>query len=102
MLELGDHSTALHAELAGPIEEMSIDRVFTAGAAMRHLHDALPAHRRGAHAESAQALLPILEAGLRDGDTLLVKGSLGSAMGQIVEALADAGGTRDPAGVKRG
>jgi UDP-N-acetylmuramoyl-tripeptide--D-alanyl-D-alanine ligase len=92
MLELGDHSTALHAELAGPIEEMSIDRVFTAGAAMRHLHEALPAHRRGAHADSARALLPILEAELKDGDTLLVKGSLGSAMGQIVDALADAGG----------
>jgi UDP-N-acetylmuramoyl-tripeptide--D-alanyl-D-alanine ligase len=102
MLELGDHSTALHAELAGPIEEMSIDRVFTAGAAMRHLHDALPARRRGGHAESARALLPILEAELRDGDTLLVKGSLGSAMGQIVEALADADAARDPAGVKRG
>ena len=54
MLELGDHSAALHAELAGPIEELSIDRVFTAGAAMRHLHDALPASRRGAHADSAQ------------------------------------------------
>jgi UDP-N-acetylmuramoyl-tripeptide--D-alanyl-D-alanine ligase len=101
MLELGDHSTALHADLAGPIEEMSIDRVFTAGAAMRHLHDALPARRRGAHAESARALLPILEAELKDGDTLLVKGSLGSAMGQIVDALAD-GAARDPAGVKRG
>jgi UDP-N-acetylmuramoyl-tripeptide--D-alanyl-D-alanine ligase len=102
MLELGEHSAALHAELAGPIEEMSIDRVFTAGAAMRHLHDALPASRRGAHAGSAQALLPILEAELKDGDTLLVKGSLGSAMGQIVDALADAGAARAAAGVKRG
>jgi UDP-N-acetylmuramoyl-tripeptide--D-alanyl-D-alanine ligase len=68
---------------------------------MRHLHDALPARRRGAHAESARALLPILEAELKDGDTLLVKGSLGSAMGQIVDALADAG-AREAAGVKRG
>jgi UDP-N-acetylmuramoyl-tripeptide--D-alanyl-D-alanine ligase len=102
MLELGDHSTALHAELAGPIEEMSIDRVFTAGAAMRHLHTALPASRRGAHAESARALLPMLEAELKDGDTLLVKGSLGSAMGQIVDALADAGAAREAAGVKGG
>jgi UDP-N-acetylmuramoyl-tripeptide--D-alanyl-D-alanine ligase len=101
MLELGDHSKALHAELAGPIEEMSIDRVFTAGAAMRHLHDALPASRRGAHADSAQALLPIREAELKDGDTLLVKGSLGSAMGQIVDALADPGACA-AAGVKRG
>lgn len=102
MLELGEQSAALHAELAGPIEELAIDRVFTAGPAMRHLHDALPASRRGAHAASARALLPILEAELRDGDTLLVKGSLGSAMGQIVDALTADGAGRDPARVKRG
>jgi UDP-N-acetylmuramoyl-tripeptide--D-alanyl-D-alanine ligase len=102
MLELGDYSAALHAQLAGPLEELGIDRVFTAGSAMRHLHDALPAHRRGAHAESARALLPILEAELCDGDTLLVKGSLGSAMGQIVDALADRGDARRQARVKRG
>jgi UDP-N-acetylmuramoyl-tripeptide--D-alanyl-D-alanine ligase len=102
MLELGDHSAALHAELAGPLEELKIDLVFTAGAATRHLHDALPAHRRGAHAESARALLPILEAELKEGDTLLVKGSLGSAMGQIVDALADADNAREPASAKRG
>jgi UDP-N-acetylmuramoyl-tripeptide--D-alanyl-D-alanine ligase len=98
MLELGEHSAALHAELAGPIEELAIDLVFTAGPAMRHLHAALPAHRRGAHADSARALLPILQAELKDGDTLVVKGSLGSAMGQIVDALADA----EPGRVKRG
>ncbi len=70
-----------------PIERLAIDRVFTAGPAMRHLYDALPAHRQGGHAADAKALLPLLEAALRDGDTLLVKGSLGSAMGPIVEAL---------------
>ena len=37
MLELGDHSAALHAELAGPIEELAIDRVL---------------HRRPRHAPS--------------------------------------------------
>jgi UDP-N-acetylmuramoyl-tripeptide--D-alanyl-D-alanine ligase len=87
MLELGDHSAALHAGLAGPVEELAIDRVFTAGPGMRHLHDALPASCRGEHAPRAADLLPILEAELRAGDTLLVKGSLGSAMGPIVDAL---------------
>jgi UDP-N-acetylmuramoyl-tripeptide--D-alanyl-D-alanine ligase len=95
MLELGAQSAALHAELASPIDELAIDQVFTAGPAMRHLHEALPAHRRGAHAESARALLPILQAELKDGDTLLVKGSLGSAMGQIVDALAAGEPERD-------
>jgi UDP-N-acetylmuramoyl-tripeptide--D-alanyl-D-alanine ligase len=102
MLELGDHSAALHAELAGPIERLAIDQVFTAGAAMGHLHDALPAHRRGGHVADAAALLPLLEAALQDGDTLLVKGSLGSAMGPIVDALsAAASAGREPAQVDR-
>ena len=97
MLELGERSAALHAELADAIEETNIDRIFTAGPAMRHLHDALPARRQGGHADSARALLPILDAALEDGDTLLVKGSLGSAMGQIVDALSEAGAARHPA-----
>jgi UDP-N-acetylmuramoyl-tripeptide--D-alanyl-D-alanine ligase len=64
-----------------------VDRVYTAGPAMRHLHDALPAARRGAHVDDAAALLPILDGELRRGDTLLIKGSLGMRMGRIVEAL---------------
>ena len=70
-----------------PIAAAGIDRVYTAGPAMRHLHDALPSARRGAHVDDAAALLPVIEAELRPGDTLLVKGSLGMRMGRIVEAL---------------
>jgi UDP-N-acetylmuramoyl-tripeptide--D-alanyl-D-alanine ligase len=101
MLELGEHSATMHADLAVPIEELNIDRVLTAGACMRYLHEALPRHRRGAHADSARALLPALETELQDGDTLLVKGSLGSAMGQIVDALTQPGG-RGPACAGKG
>jgi UDP-N-acetylmuramyl pentapeptide synthase len=39
------------------------------------------------HVEQAAELIPILASELRAGDTLLIKGSLGSRMGQIVEAL---------------
>jgi UDP-N-acetylmuramoyl-tripeptide--D-alanyl-D-alanine ligase len=87
MLELGEQAPQLHAELAEPIAACSVDRVFTAGSAMRHLHAALPRARRGPHSASARELLPLLCAELRPGDTLLVKGSLGIQMGQIVEAL---------------
>ena len=87
MLELGDHTPRLHAELASPITTCGIDRVYTAGPAMRHLHDALPSARRGVHVDDAAELLPVIEAELRPGDTLLVKGSLGMRMGRIVEAL---------------
>jgi UDP-N-acetylmuramoyl-tripeptide--D-alanyl-D-alanine ligase len=87
MLELGEDGPHLHAELVEPILANGIDRVFTVGAAMRHLHAALPHQQRGIHVDQAAALLPILKSELAAGDTLLVKGSLGSAMGQIVTAL---------------
>jgi UDP-N-acetylmuramoyl-tripeptide--D-alanyl-D-alanine ligase len=87
MLELGDHAHKLHAGLAEPIAACGVDRVYTVGAAMRHLHDALPAAQRGPHVGDAVDLLPVLEAELRPGDTLLVKGSLGMRTGRIVETL---------------
>jgi UDP-N-acetylmuramoyl-tripeptide--D-alanyl-D-alanine ligase len=87
MLELGEHAPRLHAELALPIAACGAHKVYTAGPAMRHLHDSLPPERRGRHVADAGELVPLLEAELRPGDTLLVKGSLGMRMGRIVEAL---------------
>ncbi len=91
MLELGEQSARLHAELTDVLAAYDIAKVFTAGTYMRELHEALPAHRRGAHAEDAASLLPKLRAQLRPGDVLLIKGSLGSRMVDLVSALlADA------------
>lgn len=87
MLELGEQTAQFHAELVDPLLESQVDRVFTVGSAMRHLHAALPKERRGVHVERANALVPILASELLPGDTVLVKGSLGSAMGQVVEGL---------------
>lgn len=87
MLELGEQSARFHAELAEPLAESRVDRVFTVGSAMRHLHAALPKDRRGIHVERSEALVPILASELLPGDTILVKGSLGSAMGRVVDAL---------------
>jgi UDP-N-acetylmuramoyl-tripeptide--D-alanyl-D-alanine ligase len=87
MLELGDHAPRLHAELAEPIIGGGIDKAFIAGPAMRHLHEALPPERRGRHVDDAGELVSVLQAELRPGDTLLVKGSLGMRMGRIVDAL---------------
>ena len=65
--------------------------MFTVGSAMRHLHAALPKDRRGIHVEQADKLVPILASELSAGDTILIKGSLGSAMGQVVDALLEEG-----------
>ena len=89
MLELGDKSPALHAELAEPLTKNRIDLVFTAGADMASLWDALPKFLRGGHAAGSEALAPMVLAALRPGDIVMVKGSAGSRMGRIVEAIRD-------------
>jgi UDP-N-acetylmuramoyl-tripeptide--D-alanyl-D-alanine ligase len=100
MLELGAEAPKLHAGLAEAVVGCGVDRVYTAGPAMRHLHDALPAPRRGEHVEDAAALLPVLEGELRGGDTVLVKGSLGMRMGRIVAALLAHGQAPRPVGAR--
>jgi UDP-N-acetylmuramoyl-tripeptide--D-alanyl-D-alanine ligase len=87
MLELGSAAASMHAALAAALAGAGVDLVFTAGPLSRHLHDALPAHLRGAHAPDAAALAPIVAGAVSAGDVVLVKGSAGSRMGTIVAAL---------------
>ena len=87
MLELGNQARALHHGLAEPIEAAGIDLVYCSGRLMRALWEALPSGRRGGYAETAAALEPAVLAAVRDGDAVMVKGSLGSKMGPIVKAL---------------
>jgi UDP-N-acetylmuramoyl-tripeptide--D-alanyl-D-alanine ligase len=87
MLELGAQGAVLHRALAGPIEQANVDLVFCSGRLMYALWEALPSGRRGGYAETAAALEPAVLAVLRDGDAVMVKGSLGSKMGPIVKAL---------------
>jgi len=87
MRELGAQAPLLHAGLATDIEENKVDLVFCCGPNMAHLHAALPATRRGAHAADSAALLPLVTRAVAPGDVVLVKGSLGSRMAPIVDAL---------------
>ncbi len=86
MRELGDDGPSEHAGLA-PAVLASADLVFTCGPLMRHLRDALPADRLAAHADASDMLAPLVAAALRAGDAVLVKGSLGTRMKPIVEAI---------------
>ena len=61
--------------------------VFTAGPLSAGLAAALPSACRAGHAADTTALAPIVAAAVRTGDVVLVKGSLGSRMSVIVEAL---------------
>jgi UDP-N-acetylmuramoyl-tripeptide--D-alanyl-D-alanine ligase len=86
MLELGDAGPAEHVGLC-PDVTTSADLVFTCGPLMRGLHDAIPPALRGAHAPDSAVLAPLVRNTLRAGDAVLVKGSLGSRMKTIVDAI---------------
>ena len=97
MLELGQDAPRWHADLAGDLEAAGIDLVYTAGPLTAHLYKALDPDRRGSHVPDAESLTDILQAEIRAGDVVLVKGSLGSRMGPIVRRLvADAPAAHRP------
>lgn len=87
MLELGDDSQRLHAALAQPLIDARADLVFTVGEEMRALDAALPAARRGGHADSIAALTALLGRQLCPGDVVTVKGSHGSKLYELVANL---------------
>lgn len=89
MLELGEQSDALHEALAEPLVERGIDLVFTAGRRMERLNAALPEAMRGGHADSSAQLAPLVCAAVAPGDVVMVKGSAGSRMAVVVQALLD-------------
>jgi UDP-N-acetylmuramoyl-tripeptide--D-alanyl-D-alanine ligase len=87
MLELGPSSPDLHRGLAEVVKANQIDRVYCCGPLMRNLWDALSTGKRGGYAESAANLEAQAVAAIRAGDAIMVKGSLGSKMKTIVNAL---------------
>lgn len=86
MLELGAEGPSEHAALAADVVR-SVDRLFACGPLMRHLFDAIPPALRGAHAADSEALATIVAAIVMPGDAILVKGSLGSRMKRVVDAI---------------
>lgn len=87
MRELGSQGASLHAGLADPFKAAGTDLVFCCGPLMRHLFDRLPAAMRGRHTDDSASLAPLVADAVRAGDVVMVKGSAGSRMGAVVEAL---------------
>lgn len=88
MLELGETAPQLHAALARDLESSDIDLVYCAGPHMHELDAALPAKMRGAYATESRDLITALQSSIAPGDVVMVKGSLGSRMAVIVDALS--------------
>ncbi|MEJ8571854.1 UDP-N-acetylmuramoylalanyl-D-glutamyl-2,6-diaminopimelate--D-alanyl-D-alanine ligase [Microbaculum marinum] len=102
MLELGEASRDLHRELAGPVADANVDLLFASGPHMQALYDEIPTLRRGRYSQASDGLVAALLDEVRPGDVVMVKGSLGSRMGPVVEALrrrfAEIGGETAEAG----
>jgi UDP-N-acetylmuramoyl-tripeptide--D-alanyl-D-alanine ligase len=87
MLELGDDSPALHAGLAPDLEAASVDLLFACGPDMAALSAAVPPQMDALHNDASEGLVGLLTETVRDGDVVCVKGSLGSRMAPVVDAL---------------
>jgi len=87
MLELGPAGPALHGRLNEAIKANRIDLVYCCGPLMRNLWDALSTGKRGGYADSSAGIETQLIAAIRAGDAIMVKGSLGSKMKTVVNAL---------------
>jgi UDP-N-acetylmuramoyl-tripeptide--D-alanyl-D-alanine ligase len=87
MRELGQHADALHAGLAPDIVAQKVDLLFACGPHMKALWSEVPDALRGAWAPDSASLESLFLDAVRPGDTVMIKGSLGSRMGPLVAAL---------------
>ncbi|WP_256364870.1 UDP-N-acetylmuramoylalanyl-D-glutamyl-2,6-diaminopimelate--D-alanyl-D-alanine ligase [Ahrensia sp. R2A130] len=91
MLELGATSAQLHADIADPISDNRISRVFLAGSDMRALRDTLM-NTKGVHVtwcDTADEIGAILADEIRSGDVVMVKASLGMAFAKVINHLLE-------------
>ncbi len=91
MLELGPDEIAMHAGLAELEHFGAADVVHCVGPRMRALWQTLPAERQGLWTETAEAMAEKLRHVIDAGDVLLVKGSKGSQVAQVVDAVRKLG-----------
>lgn len=94
MLELGTEEVAMHRAVADDPSMAAIDLVHCAGPLMRHLHEALPADKRGQWTQTAAELAAHPDKLISAGDIVLVKGSKSSRISMVVQALR-AGAAQD-------
>jgi UDP-N-acetylmuramoyl-tripeptide--D-alanyl-D-alanine ligase len=90
MRELGEHADALHAGLADAVAASGASQVFLCGPHMKALWHKLAAAQKGVHRPESAALAGEVVNALRAGDVIAIKGSLGSKMKAVVDAVVAA------------
>ena len=87
MREMGDKSAAYHAALAAPVLQARVEAAVLVGEEMRSLADALVNQVAIVHVPDAAAALEAVRSILRDGDSVLIKGSNGVGLARVVAGL---------------
>jgi len=91
MLELGPDEAALHEAIAHHPGLDALHVIHCVGPRMRALYQVLPRRQRGEWVEAASDLVPRARSLIDAGDILLVKGSKGSKVSLVVDALRKMG-----------
>lgn len=97
MLELGVTAPALHEDIGTLVAQSAIDQLITVGPLAHHIaHGAQRAGMMTRHIHAIptqEEALAVLQALVRPGDVILLKGSRGMALERLVQALAAEEGT---------
>ncbi len=100
MLELGPDEGRMHEEIAALPTLKSVAQVHCVGPLMRRLYDRLPPQQRGEWHETAERLAARAHVLVDAGDVILIKGSKGSKVSLVVDAIRKLGHplSREPRG----
>ncbi len=91
MLELGESEAADHVAIAKLPWIAKIHVVHCVGPRMQHLYDALSPDKRGEWLETAPEMVALVRKLVHPGDIVLVKGSKGSKVSLVVDAIRKMG-----------
>jgi UDP-N-acetylmuramoyl-tripeptide--D-alanyl-D-alanine ligase len=86
MLELGHQAEELHQQIGKALAQYNVDILFTIGELSKYTYDTAFVETK-AHFENKTLLIEHLLHTLGDGDIVLIKGSRGMKMEEIVFAL---------------